>query len=893
MRLRTKAASSLLAVLCLAIVFAASAAAQTVTTGNIAGSVTDAQGGVLPGATVTAVHTSTGTSYEAVVGADGRFSILNVRVGPYTISAAMIGFKEQRQENVDVALGQERTIEFKLPLATVSETVEVLAQSPQIDLSRAGTADNISNQIKENLPTITRSLTDIARISPLFVAQGSGAGDGPAALSVAGNSYRYNSLQIDGAINNDLFGLAASAGTPGGTAETQPISLDAIQEVQLVVTPYDVRQGGFSGGGINAITKSGTNDIHGTAFFFGRNQDWVGKGVSDTKISTLKDKQGGGSLGGPIVTNKVFYFGTAEWARKQRPTGFCVTGCGQTFTQPALFDRYINDLKNIYGYTPGTSPDSEFPKETDSDKYFVRGDFNLPRNNQLTIRNNYINGFNDISSVSTTAYRTPDAFYRYVSKVNSTVGQLNSQFGKGVNELRLTYTRGRDHRESPIGNPPFPQVTVQLTPTVSVVSGTEQFSARNAIDQDIMELNDAYTVLKGRHTVTIGTHNEFLNLKNLFIRDNFGTYRFSTARELRGGPRAAVRPQLLRDERSAPARGLQGESVGLLRGRFVAGAVEHDRYVWHSTRRADLPDQAERQSGFGRQLRLCHRRRPEPRRVVAARWHQLRPEWQGHPADSWRHRPVHGTAGVRVDFESVRQHRHRLHAHRRRLPAGERDDAAEQHSVHYRSAEPAEQGDRRPGRHVHERDRHDRSQLQVPVGAARQPRLRPPVAVGLDRRRRLRLVEHRQRHQVPEPELRAGARGHGRRRPAVLHPQGHHPERRHPPGEHQPGLLLQLRLRSPASVQERAVRAGLVFVRRGQVDHGWHLRPGGLELGLRLRPGQRERRAAGAFELRSGTPHHADRQLRHAICEGDQARRVDLLLGAVGPAVHAASPTAM
>lgn len=339
MTLRTKAISSLSAALCLLLVFAAAAAAQTVTTGNIAGTVTDTQGGVLPGATVTAVHTPTGTSYEAVTGADGRFSVLNVRVGPYTVSVALTGFREQKQEAVDVALGQERTVDFKLPIATVSETVEVLAQSPQIDLSRAGTADNISNAVKESLPTISRSLTDIARISPLFVAQGSGAGDGPAALSVAGNSYRYNSLQIDGAVNNDLFGLASSAGTPGGTAETQPISLDAIQEIQLVVTPYDVRQGGFSGGGINAITKSGTNDIHGTAFFFGRNQDWVGKGVSDTKISTLKDKQGGGSLGGPIMQNKVFYFGTAEWARKQRPTGFCVTGCGQTFTQPALFDR--------------------------------------------------------------------------------------------------------------------------------------------------------------------------------------------------------------------------------------------------------------------------------------------------------------------------------------------------------------------------------------------------------------------------------------------------------------------------------------------------------------------------------------------------------------------------
>ena len=191
-----------------------------------------------------------------------------------------------------------------------------------------------------------------------------------------------------------------------------------------------------------------------------------------------------------------------------------------------------------------------------------------------------------------------------------------------------------------------------------------------------MELNDAYTVLKGtphadhRHPQRVPEPEEPVHPRQL------RHVSVLNARELRGRPRAAVRPQLLGDQRSAPARGVQGASVGLLRGRFVAGAVEHDRDVWHPTRRADVPDQAERQSGVGRQLRLCHRRRPEPCRVVAARRHQLRPEWQGHPADSWRDRPVHGPAGVCVDFESVRQHRHRLHAHRRLLPAGERDDDA-------------------------------------------------------------------------------------------------------------------------------------------------------------------------------------------------------------------------
>ncbi|HTL42762.1 MAG TPA: TonB-dependent receptor [Vicinamibacterales bacterium] len=536
MKLRSKAGWSLPAVLCLALFWAVSAAAQTVTTGNISGTVTDTQGGVLPGATVTATHTPTGTNYEGVTGADGRFSILNVRVGPYTVAVNMSGFKPEKQENVDVQLGAEKTVDFKLQVASVSETVDVVAEAPPIDLSRAGTADNISNQVKETLPTITRSLTDIVRINPLFNTFGGGSGaDTATVVSVAGNSYRYNSLQIDGAANNDLFGLASSAGVPGGTAETQPVSLDAVQEIQLVVSPYDVRQGGFSGGGINAITKSGTNNLHGTGFYQARNQDWVGKGVTNTKISTLKDKQGGFGIGGPAVKNKAFYYANLEWARKTRPTGFSVGATGVQFTQPALFQRYVDDLENIYHYTPGDNPGGEFPKATNSNKYFFRGDFNVAKGHQLTIRNNNIDALNDISSVSSTSFRTPDAYYRYVSKTNSTVGQLNSQFGKGVNEFRLTYTRVRDHRESPIGNTPFPQVTVTLAPGVTVVSGTEQFSGKNAIDQDIVELNDAYTLLKGKHTLTVGTHNEFLNLSNLFIRDFYGTYNFSSLENFEAG----------------------------------------------------------------------------------------------------------------------------------------------------------------------------------------------------------------------------------------------------------------------------------------------------------------------------------------------------------------------
>ena len=538
MKLRAKAARGLAIAFCLALL-CAPAAAQTVTTGNITGTVTDAQGGVLPGATVTAVHTDTGTSYEAVTGADGRYSILNVRVGTYNISAAMNGFKDQKQDKVQVQLGAEQTADFKLQLATVSETVDVVASTPMIDLARAGTADNISNAVKESLPTISRSLTDIVRISPMFNAQGGSAGDGATVVSVAGNSPRYNGLQIDGANNNDLFGLATSAGAPGGTAETQPISLDAIQEIQLVVSPYDVRQGGFTGGGINAVTKSGTNTIHGTGFFFGRNQNWVGKGFSNRAITTLKDKQGGGSLGGPLVKNKLFFFGTADYGRKERPVGFSVNQGGQQTGNAALVDRFVNDLKTLYGYTIPQDPKNEFVKATNSDKYFFRGDFNVARGHQLTVRHNYIDAFNDISTTSlgtgTNGYRFPDAYYRFFSKTNSTVGQLNSQLGKGVNELRVTYTQVRDKRANPIDAPPFPSVIVTLQTGLNVTAGTENFSGKNELDQNITELNDAYTLMKGKHTWTFGTHNEFLSVRNLFIRDAFGSYNFLSLENFEAG----------------------------------------------------------------------------------------------------------------------------------------------------------------------------------------------------------------------------------------------------------------------------------------------------------------------------------------------------------------------
>ncbi|MEO6223524.1 MAG: carboxypeptidase regulatory-like domain-containing protein [Vicinamibacterales bacterium] len=515
-------------VLCAALAIAGPASAQTVTTGALSGSVVDPQGGALPGATVVAFHVPTGTKYEGVTQADGKFILQNVQVGgPYTVTVTMSGFKKAEQKNILVNLGEERAVPFKLVLESVTEEVTVSAVATSIDVTRAGTAANISNMVKEVIPTISRSLLDVVRTNPYFNAIATN--NFASGISVAGRNARYNSLQIDGAVNNDLFAATGETGTPGGPTETQPISIDAIAQIQLVVSPYDVRQGGFSGGGINAVTKSGANQFSGTAFYFGRNQDWVGRGVTDSKLSTFSDKQGGASVGGRIIPNRAFFFANADLGRKTTPTGFCITGCAQPFRgTTAEVDRFFSILETKYGYSVPNARD-EYSRTTNSDKILGKIDVNLNSNHRVTLRHNYVNGLNDIASTSATSYVAPDGYYRFRSKTHSSVAQLNSTFGGAVNEFRVAYTSIRDARGGqPFETKPFPRTSVRLAASTTITVGREAFSTANQLDQDIIELHDDYTMLKGRHTITVGTHNEFFKFRNLFLRNAFGTYTFNS-----------------------------------------------------------------------------------------------------------------------------------------------------------------------------------------------------------------------------------------------------------------------------------------------------------------------------------------------------------------------------
>jgi hypothetical protein len=498
---------------------------QTVTTGTITGIVTDQQGGVLPGATVAAVHEPTGTTYEGLTDSQGRFTLLNVRVGgPYEVTAQLAGFREREVGDVQVALGEARQVDFELPLATITETVTVSGEAPPLDSSRAGTASNVSREAIETLPTVGRSLFDFARLSPHFTPIA--LNEDPNSISVAGQNNRYNNVQIDGAVNNDVFGLSAS-GAPGGQTETEPVSLDAIQELQLVVSPYDVRQGMFAGGGINAITRSGTNEVHGTGYYFGRNQSLVGDSPTGTSIADFSSHDFGASLGGHIVRNRAFYFGNVEFGRRETPSGISISGTGQPWGAEAEAERFLDILRNRYGYDPGDF--DEFIRDTKNDKAFVRTDFNVAAGHQLTVRNNFVNGLNDIGRPDVSRFVFPDNFYRFDSKTNSLVTQLNSVFGRAFNELRFTYQRQRDLRGGqPFEERPFPSVEVRVDGGSRFLrAGRENFSSANELDVDIVEVTDDYTMVRGEHTLTVGTHNEFYQFRNLFIRDAFGNYRFS------------------------------------------------------------------------------------------------------------------------------------------------------------------------------------------------------------------------------------------------------------------------------------------------------------------------------------------------------------------------------
>ena len=478
-----------------------------VTTSSMSGTVTDASGTTLPGATVVAIHLPTGTQYGVITRPNGRYNLPNLRVGgPYEVTASFVGFESQKREGIMLTLGKNQTVNFQLAEdVTELESVEVTAGSNEINSSRTGAATTVDNAQLIKIPTISRSAQDITKLTP--------ASDGN---SFGGRNDQFNNFSLDGSIFNNPFGLDAA--TPGGQSNAQPISLDAIDQIQVSLAPYDVTQAGFTGAAVNAVTKSGTNDFTGTVFGFFRNQDLTGNRVSgnDIFVPDLRQVQTGFSLGGPIVKNKLFFFANFELERREDlGTNFVaqapgVGGENVSRVEAADLMAVSDILRTRFGYETG--PFEGYTHDTNNEKGIIKLDWNINKNHTLTATYNFLNAFREQNAhPSALGRRGPDATtlqffnsgYRINNKINSGILELKSLLGSGAsNKFQIGFTQFEDSRD-PFSSP-FPVLNINRDGVRYIVAGHEPFSINNRLDQDVFQITDNFEIYAGDHTITLG-----------------------------------------------------------------------------------------------------------------------------------------------------------------------------------------------------------------------------------------------------------------------------------------------------------------------------------------------------------------------------------------------------
>jgi hypothetical protein len=506
-------------------VFTSVASFAQVTTSAITGTIKDSKGVTLPGATVVATHVPSGSVYSTTTNASGKYTIPNMRVGgPYTIKVTFVGFSPRIITDINLNLGDPAKIDIKLQDESLTlATVNVNGtKNAAISSDRNGASTHVGQRQLNNLPTVSRSLQDFTRLTPQAVASTSATDGSPLGIQFAGQNPKFNQFTIDGANATDAFGLASS-GTNGGQAGINPVPLESIQDVQILLSPYDVTQGGFTGGGINAVTKSGTNDIHGSAYYIYQNENYVGKNaLTGLKSTPFTNKTFGASLGGPIIKNKLFYFVNYERFENSTPLSFdpSQSGSGSNFSTATL--QGISDfLKTKYGYDPGSF--TNINKSIYSNSVFARIDWNINDKNKLTLRHSYVDGSDYIISRTANAMTFADGGYNFKSTTNSTVLELNSSISKNSsNVLRFTYNNVNDRRTTS----PFPNVQI-VQNGLTYNFGAEFSSAANALAQNNFTITDNYTIYKDNHTITIGTDNEFFNTSNLFQQAYNGAYTYS------------------------------------------------------------------------------------------------------------------------------------------------------------------------------------------------------------------------------------------------------------------------------------------------------------------------------------------------------------------------------
>ena len=486
-----------------------------VTTSSINGKVV-AGGETVIGATVTAVHVPSGTTYNAVTNTDGRYTIQGMRVGgPYKVTISYIGFKDDNRTNIFLALGEPTVI--NADMKEDAKTLTEVTVTGRAGHGGNGAASNFSKQMIENAPTVDRNVYDVAKLSPLVNNNKFGG------ISIAGTNNRYNSFQIDGMVSNDVFGLTSS-GTNGGQTGANPISMDAIEQIQVAVSPFDVRQSGFTGGAINAITKSGTNKFTGTAFTYYTDENLYGRYSQvykkTQKLSDESTKTYGFTFGGPIIKDKLFFFTSLEYKKNSYPSTY-YAGAPGYFMNTQTAQQLVDIYKNITGI------EESFERRNinqEGTSLLGRLDWNINNKNHFTLRYQGNFSYADKFGNGKQSFFFNNSSYRMKDRTNSFVAELTSHISNSLyNEFRLGLTSVRDKRATPYSGP-----TLYFSgDNYTVNMGTEYSSGVNSLDQDIWTLEDNFSIYSGNHNITVGTHNEFYDMKNGFIQAAFGNFAYN------------------------------------------------------------------------------------------------------------------------------------------------------------------------------------------------------------------------------------------------------------------------------------------------------------------------------------------------------------------------------
>ena len=498
--------------------------AQGVTTSSMTGRVIDTNGEELIGANVLAVHTPSGTTYGVATNENGLYRIPSMRVGgPYKITISYTGYEELIKENIYLSLGQSFQLNLTLQETAYAIDEIIITANPNdiFDGNADGQRTVVDERLINDVPTISRSIADFARLNPLAnIDEGS---DG-FSISLAGQNNRFNTIYFDGAVNNDAFGLARS-GTNGGQTGVSPISLDAIEQFTISVAPFDIRQSGFAGGAINAITRSGTNKFEGSAYYFLRNETMAGEKPANEERGPLADFSAetyGFRLGGPIVKNKLFFFVNAELQRDQTPQPFNVENYRGSLNQNDI-ESLANFVSESYGYNVGDYLNNTATLEGD----FILGklNWNINQKHKLSFRHSYRTAENlEARRSSNGRINFINGSEFFVSETNSSALELSSFFSNTLsNKLTIGATFVRDDRD-PFGQD-FPTVSLE-DGTGSINFGAERFSTANLLNQDVITVNNDLTIYKGNHSALIGVNFEYFNAGNLFIRNNYGRYQW-------------------------------------------------------------------------------------------------------------------------------------------------------------------------------------------------------------------------------------------------------------------------------------------------------------------------------------------------------------------------------